>query len=82
MSRIRSFRELLAAGENECRALVEVLVYLSRGRRPEVIRIRRVSLPRYTGGDIDAMRSTASVSDSQTGRSRGGLKPDCLLDGC
>lgn len=36
MSRIRSFRELLATGENECRALVDVMVAAAPRARPAV----------------------------------------------
>jgi 2-dehydropantoate 2-reductase len=36
MSRIKSFRELLATGKNECRALVDVMVAASPQARPPV----------------------------------------------
>ena len=34
MSRIRSFRELLATGKDECRALVDVMVSAAAGAKP------------------------------------------------
>ena len=36
MSRVRSFRELLATGENECRALVDTMVAAASSARPPV----------------------------------------------
>ncbi len=49
MSRISSFRELLATGLNECRALVDVLVYAAHQANPAV------SIPK-----IEAMKPTQS----------------------
>ncbi len=40
MSRIRSFRELLATGENECRALVDVMLSAAPRSEPPVMQAR------------------------------------------
>lgn len=45
LSRIRSFREVLATGKAECAALVEVMAAAAQARRPDVVSAIRAMDP-------------------------------------